>query len=327
MKRLLIHAIAAVALAAMLPNPVARAQATGFPDRSIRLVVPYGTGGISDTTARILSPHLSQILGQSVVVDNRPGGASVLGTDLVAKSPPDGYTILFSTTSMAANNYLIKKLPYDVEKDFSPITLVGTAPNVLVVPTDFSGSTLKDLIAQARAKPGALNYGSAGNGSGGHLVTESLKHAAGIELTHIPFKAGSAVMLELMAGRIQMAFATMPLAHPYVTSGKLKAIAVTSAKRSASLPDVPTVAESGVAGFEINEWIGVFAPPGTSPAVVMRLRDAFAKALQHPDVSARLKTLGLETVGGTPSELTTVLRSEIDRWGRLARVTRLEMAE
>jgi len=318
---------AIVAIVATSLTIAGAASGQAFPNKPIRLIVPYGPGGVSDITARTLGPKLSEILGQSVVIDNRPGGASVPGTDLVAKAAPDGYTILLSTTSMAANNYLIKKLPYDVEKDFAPITLVGTVPTVLVVPMDYPATTLKEIIAQAKAKPGQLNYGSAGNGSGNHLTTESFKHAAGVDIQHIPYKGGGAVMTDLIAGRINMVFAVMPTAHPFITGGKMKAIAVSSAKRSRALPDVPTVAEAGVPGFDVNEWIGIFAPAGTPPAVVNTLRDAFVKALQSPDVGERLKSLGEETVGSTPAELSAYLKQEIARWGRLSAATKLEMAE
>ena len=314
---------ALVAWLALTAMPV---MGQAYPNRPIRLILPYGPGGVSDITARTIGPRLSEILGQPVVIENRPGGASIPATDMVAKAAPDGYTIVLATTAMAANNYLFKTLPYDVQKDFAPVTLVGVVPTVLVVHPDMPAKTVGELIALAKAKPGEINYGSAGNGSGNHLTTEAFKHAAGVDIMHIPYKGGGAVMTDLMAGRVSMVFAVLPTAYPYITSGKLRALAVSSSKRSPALPDVPTVSEAGVPGFDVTEWIGIFAPAGTPPEIITTLRNGFVKALESPDVADRLKKLGEAPVGSTPQELAAHLKSELDRWGRLAKVTKLEVA-
>ena len=301
--------------------------AQDYPSRPIRMIVPYGTGGVTDITSRIVAPRMADILGQSIVIENRAGGASMLGTDAVAKSRPDGYTVLLTSTALAANHILFKKIPYDPVKDLVSVSLLATVPTVLVVHPGVQANSVKDLVDLVKAKPGSINYGSAGNGSGNHLTTEVFKHAAGIDVQHIPYKGGGAVMTDLVGGQVTFVFAVLPTAYPYITSGKLRALGVSSLQRSAALPDVPTVAESGYPGFSVAEWLGIFVPAGTPPAIVERLNNAATRALQHPEVQTRLKALGAEIIGGQPGNMDKYLRSEIANWTRLAQQVKFEVTE
>ena len=303
------------------------AAAQDYPSRPIRMIVPYGTGGVTDITSRIVAPRMADILGQSIVIENRAGGASMLGTDAVAKSRPDGYTVLLTSTALAANHILFKKIPYDPVKDLLSVSLLATVPTVLVVHPGVQANSVKDLVDLVKAKPGSINYGSAGNGSGNHLTTEVFKHAAGIDAQHIPYKGGGAVMTDLVGGQVTFVFAVLPTAYPYITSGKLRALGVSSLQRSAALPDVPTVAESGYPGFNVAEWLGIFVPAGTPPAIVERLNNAATRALQHPEVQTRLKALGAEIIGGHPGNMDKYLRSEIANWSRLAQQVKFEVTE
>ena len=303
------------------------AAAQDYPSRPIRMIVPYGTGGVTDITSRIVAPRMADILGQSIVIENRAGGASMLGTDAVAKSRPDGYTVLLTSTALAANHILFKKIPYDPVKDLVSVSLLATVPTVLVVHPGVPANSVKDLVDLVKAKPGSINYGSAGNGSGNHLTTEVFKHAAGIDVQHIPYKGGGAVMTDLVGGQVTFVFAVLPTAYPYITSGKLRALGVSSLQRSAALPDVPTVAESGYPGFSVAEWLGIFVPAGTPPAIVERLNNAATRALQHPEVQTRLKALGAEIIGGQPGNMDKYLRSEIANWTRLAQQVKFEVTE
>ena len=301
--------------------------AQDFPNRPIRLVVPYGPGGVTDINARTLATRLGEILGQSVVVDNRAGGASILGSDAVAKAKPDGYTLLLTSTALAANHILFKKIPYDPVKDLMPVSFVSTVPTVLVVHNQVPAQNIKELVQLARAKPETMNYGSAGNGSGNHLTTEVFLNTTGLKVQHIPYKGGGAVMADLVAGQVTFVFAVLPTALPFITSGKLRALGVSSAQRNPALPDVPTVAESGYPGFNVAEWVGVFAPAGTPAAIIDKLNSAINQTLKHPDVVARFKSLGADIVGGPPSVLDTYFRSEVNKWTRLAEQVKFEAAD
>ena len=313
--------LAGIALAA------GAAVAQDYPNRPIRLIIPYGTGGITDITARIVAPRIADNLGQQVVVENRPGGAAIPGFDMVAKARPDGYTAVLATTALAANPILFRKLPYDAEKDLAPVSLVATAPTVLVVHPSVPAHSVKELIALAKSKPGVLNYGSAGNGSDNHLTTELFKNATGIDVLHIPYKGGGALMTDLIGGQVAFVFATIPPAHPNIASGRLRALGVSSLKRSAALPDVPTISEAGLPGFNSNAWLGILVPAGTPANVIDRLHAATVKALERPEVSERLISLGLEPVGSTPSQLATHLKSEMARWAKLAREVKFQVVD
>jgi tripartite-type tricarboxylate transporter receptor subunit TctC len=302
------------------------AAAQDFPSRPIRMIVPYGPGGVTDITARIIAPAMSEDLGQQVIIENRPGGAAIPGFDLVAKSKPDGYTIVAATTALAAQPILFRKLPYQADRDFTPVSLVIVVPTILVIHPSIPARNVKELIALAKSRPGALNYGSAGNGSDNHLTAEVFKHAAGIDALHVPYKGGGAVMIDLVAGQIAFVFSPVPTAHSYVSSGRLRALAVSGSKRNAAFPDVPTVAET-IPGFNVNAWLGLFGPGGMPANATDRLYAATAKALQRPEVSKRLSAMGAEVVGGTPARMGAHLKSEMERWVRLAREVKFELAD
>ena len=314
----------ACALALAVCVPVTLAQE--FPNRPVRAVIPYGVGGSADVLARVIAPAISANLGQSVVIDNRGGGAGLPAFTLVARAQPDGYTILVSASNLASNPILFKKLPYDAEKDFSPISLIAIVPAVLVVQPGSPLHSAKDLIALAKAKPGTLNYGSVGNGSGNHLVTEMFANAAGLQLSHVPYKSAGAFMTDLVSGRLDFVFATIPAAYAFISSGRVRALGVSSLKRSRTLPDVPSIAESAIPGFEVNTWLGALAPAGTPPKVVARLNAAILEALRTPGMGDRLKTLGAEQVGSSPAQMGTYLSAEIERWTNLAKTVKFEVS-
>lgn len=318
MRRLIVGA-----LVALLSGVAPRAEA--FPDRPIRLIVPYGPGGITDIAARIVAPRLGEELGQQVFVDNRPGGAAMLGFNMAARAPADGHTLVLATTALAANPVLFRNIPYDARTDFTPIALAGVVPMVLVVPVSSQATTLRDFVALAKARP--LNYGTVGNGSGNHLTTEMFSYAAGIAATHVPYRAGAQVMTDLIAGRVDFVFAVLPTARPFILDNQLRALAVTSRARSGAVPNVPTVAETLLPDFVLNEWLGLFGPAGLPPAIQARLNAATLAALRHPETAERLRGIGVEATGGTPAELARFLDAELNRWAELARHVRFEVAE
>jgi len=297
------------------------AHAQAWPARGpIRFVIPYPPGGASDVTARTLGAKLSEILGQAVVIENRPGANGIIALEQVAKAPPDGYTLLMANLGPNAINPVVySKLPYDAIRDFAPILLTSIVPQILVVNPALPIRTLGELIAYAKANPGKLNFASAGNGASNHLSGELFNAMAGVKMEHVPYKGDTPAMTDVMAGTVAVMFPTAIAATPHVRTGKLRAIAVTSRKRIPSLADVPTVAEGGVPGFEAVSWGGVMATAGTPPDVVARLNAEFNRILKMPDVAAKLESLGAEIVGGTPDEFATYLKAEIAKWGKVAR--------
>ena len=323
MRRLLSHALGAVLLCAS----AVQALPQTFPDRPIRLVVPYGTGGITDITARIVAPRLGEELGQQVFVDNRPGGAGMIGFGMAATAPADGHTLVLATTALAANPILFKTIPYDARKSFSPVSLVGVVPMVLVVPPTSPAKSIAELVELARSKPGETNYGSAGNGSDNHLTAELFNHLAGIKVTHVPYRGGGQVMTDLIAGRLSYVFATLPTALPFIGEGRLKALATTGQSRSAALPDVPTVGEIALPNFSLYAWLGLFAPAGVPAPVLDKLNKSAVATLQHADTAQRLRAIGLETKGGTQADLSQHLDTELKRWADLARDVKFEVSE
>ncbi|WP_426958476.1 tripartite tricarboxylate transporter substrate binding protein [Muricoccus radiodurans] len=308
------------AAAAALP---ARAA---FPERPIRVVVPYGPGGITDIAARIVAPRLGEELGATCFVENRAGGAGMIGFNAAARSAPDGYTIVLATTALAANPVLFRTIPYDARTDFAPISLMGVVPTVLVVPPN-GPATLAEFVARAKAQPGRLNFGSAGNGSGNHLSAELFNAAAGIQAVHVPYRGGGQVMTDLVSGQLSYVLAVLPTAYPFITSGQLRALAVTGTHRSTAVPEVPTVAEALVPGFEMYEWLGLFAPAGTPPELIGALNAAVLRAVRRPEIDARLRDIGVETVAGSPEDLRIHLDRELNRWAELARQVRFEVAD
>jgi len=320
--------LAALATAASLSfTAEGSAQPQPYPAGPIRLTVPYGTGGLTDIVARIVAPGLADSLGQPVIVENRPGANGRIGHEYVANARPDGYTISVATSELAVNPVLFKRVPYDALKDFSPVSLVMLVPTVLVVHPSVQAQSVQELIAFAKANPGKLNYGSAGTGSANHLVTEVFMNAAGIEALHIPYKGGGAVMADLVGGQIQFTFATIPAAISHVSSGRLRALGISTLKRSPAMPDVPTVAESALPGFDASTWLGIFAPKDTPPAVVDALNRAVLKSVQRADIVERLEAQGAEIVGSAPARLRSHLSAEIARWEKLAKEVKFEKAE
>jgi len=295
---------------------VAQAADT-YPSRPIRMIVAYPPGGGTDQVGRVMADQLSQTLGQNVVVDNRGGATGNIGTELAARAVPDGYTLLMGNVAPnAVNVSLFKKLGFDPVRDFAPVSLVAVTPNILVTNPSIPVKTVKELIAYAKAKPGALNFPSAGVGSSSHLAGEMLKSMTGISMVHIPFKGGGPALVAVIAGEVQIMFATMPAAMPHVKSGKVKPVAVTTAKRSQAMPDLPTIAESGVKGYEASTWYGLLAPARTPQAIVTRLHGDTVKILAGP-TRQRLEVQGFEPEGGTPAEFTAYIKSEIIKWAKV----------
>ena len=300
-----------LALALLVMAAGANAQ---YPAKPIRMIVTYPPGGGADTMARIIAPKLSERLGQQVVVENKAGASGQIGADLVAKSPADGYTILLDATAYSVNPSLYPKLPYDPIKDFAPITILVRVPNILVVTPGFAPKSVQELIALAKSKPGQLSYASSGNGSAQHLAAELFKVGAGVDIVHIPYKGGGPALADVMGGQVPMFFGNMSSALPHVKSGRVRALAVTGGKRSANVPDLPTIAESGVPGYEVYEWNGVFAPAGTPAAIVNRLQAEIARIMHLPEVSEKLAALGAEAVANTPQEAAAFVKAEIAKW-------------
>lgn len=321
----LMHTVRLTVAAAILTIAPLIAAAQQYPDRPIHLVVGFPPGGINDIAARLLAPELSTSFGQSVVVDNRPGAGGTIGAEFVAKARPDGYTLLLGSVSnlaMAASLY--KSLPYNPIKDFTAIALVAASPNILVVHPDFPVHSIKDLIALAKQKPGTINYASAGIGTSNHLTVELLKVMAGIDLVHVPYKGDAPAVTAVLANQVPMMFPTLPVALPYIKAGRLRAIAVSSAKRSPLLPEVPTVAESGgLPKFAVSIWVGVVAPPGTPMAIVDKLNAAIRKAVELPSIRDHLQALGADPEGGTPEEFSAYIASETAQWREVAQAARI----
>jgi tripartite-type tricarboxylate transporter receptor subunit TctC len=285
------------------------------------MVVPFPAGGGIDTVARILAPKLSEGLGQPVVVDNRVGASGTVGTEAVAKSAPDGHTLLATFASHAQNASLYSKLGYDTVKDFAPITLIATVPNILVVNPSLPVKTVKDLIALAKKHPGEILYASIGNGTPAHLSAELFNSMAGIKMTHVPYKGAAPSIIALISGETQLTFTTVLVAMPHVKSGRLRALGVASLKRAAVMPDVPTIDEAGVRGYESNAWYGLLAPAKTPPAIVEQLHRETIRVLQLPDVRDNLKGQGADPVGDTPREFAAIITEEIEKWRKVVQAT------
>jgi tripartite-type tricarboxylate transporter receptor subunit TctC len=315
-KRNLIRAGAALALAIAAP---AFAQATNYPDKPIRIVVPYPPGGFNDTLARTVGAKLQAAWGQSVVIDNKPGGATVIGLDAAAKAPPDGYTLVILPFSFAVNPAIFAKLPYDSQKDFAPITLAATTANLLVVPASSPFNSMKDLLAQAKSKPGSLSYASTGIGSSNHLSMEKFKQMAGLDITHVPYKGSAPAVTDLIGGQVQVMFDNVSNVLPHVKSGKLKALAVTTPARSPLTPDLPTVSEAGVSGYEVAVWFGIAAPGGTPRPIVDKLNAEIVKILHMPDVREKFSAQGVDAVGSTVEQFQAHLQTQRTMWAKVVK--------
>ncbi len=294
--------------------------AQGYPSKPIRFVVPYAPGGNTDILARLLGQKLSEAWGQQVIIDNRPGAAGTVGAELVARSPADGYTLIMgSFGNIIVANSLYKNLKYDPFKDFASVALVSLPPGILVENPAVPVQNVRELIAYAKSNPGRLNYGSPGSGAWNHLFFELFNASAGISIVHVPYKGIAPAVVDLLGGQIQLAISAFPTALPHIRSGKLRALAVTSAKRSGLMTDVPTVAESGLAGFEAAGWFGVLAPAGTPPAVVSKLNAEINRILELPEIKASLASDGAEPAGGTPVQMTESARAASAKWSKLIR--------
>jgi tripartite-type tricarboxylate transporter receptor subunit TctC len=295
-----------------------------YPDKPIRMVVPYSAGGGADNTARVLAQKLGELLGQPVVIDNKPGAGGIIGADVVAKAPADGYTMLYDASAFGVNGAL-RKLPFDPMKDFIPISLVATAPQILVVQSGAPYNTITEFIAYAKKTPGMLTYASAGAGTGSHLAAEMFNEQAKIELLHVPYKGGAPALTDVMGGMVASYFGNAASTMQYVTGGKLKALAVTSRKRVAGMPNVPTLAESGMPKYEVLEWNGIFLPKGTPSDIVQRIAKEVQAAVADPKVNDKLKQIGLDPVGNAPQEFAQFVQAESVRWQALVKARNIKI--
>jgi tripartite-type tricarboxylate transporter receptor subunit TctC len=302
------------------------AAAQSYPSKPIRLIVPFAAGGGNDNVARLVGKRLADGLGQPVLVDNRPGAGGVVGAELAAKSAPDGYTLfLGGVGSHAINPNLHEKLPYDPIKDFAPVALLAQAPLVLVVHPSVPANSVAELTAYARAHPGKLNFASNGNGSSSQLAAVMFDSMAGVEMVHVPYKGLSPALADLLSGQVQLMFSSVVAILPHIKAGKLRGLAVTGAKRLASLPELPTIAESGLPGYEASSWYGILAPAGTPREIVMKLNAGLAKALEQPEVRNSLLAEGAEPVGGSPEAFAAHIRAEKERLGKLIRDAKIRL--
>lgn len=295
-----------------------------WPTKPVHIVVPYAAGGAVDTIARLTGQRLAERLGQPVIIDNKPGASANIGMDAVAKAAPDGYTLLMAANALATNGSLFPALPFDPQRDFSPVGQIGHAPLVVVVPASSAARTFKELLVQARAEPGKLTYATAGNGSSGHLAGEALKQAAHIDVLHVPYKGGTPALTDLLGGRISFMPINPVEVISHIRSQKLRALAVASPKRLGLLPDVPTVAESGLADFEVSVWWGLVAPAGTPQSLVSRLNAELQKVLAEPALQARLAELGVVITAGSPAQFSDFIRTETTRWGRVIKAANIK---
>ena len=296
-----------------------------YPTRPVKVIVPSPPGGGTDILARVLAQHFSKGLGQPFVVENKPGAGNMIGIESVARSPGDGYTLLVTASTLALNSVLYKKVPYDPVRDFAPITLAATAPNVLVVNPALPVKSLAEFIALAKAKPGALSYGTPGIGTSPHLSMELLKSMAGIDLQHVPYRGTAAAVTDVIGGQIAATFANALTAKPHVDSGRVRALAVSGPSRVEAFPTVPTVAEAGVSGYEAMQWYGMVAPAGTPPQIITRLHAEAAKALQSNEMKEKLALDGAQPVGSTPAEFAALIRRELDKWTRVVHAAGIEL--
>ena len=315
MSRFVLAAVALITTAA-LALPGGAAQAQTYPSKPIRLVLPYVPGGIIDTAGRHFAQRLSESLGQSVVAENRPGAGGMVGIDVVARSAPDGYAIVLTDPGIVSNPTLQKDPPYDL-KAVQAVSIVGSSPAVIVASQHLPVKTFAELIAYAKANPGKLNFASAGIGTAPHLAGEMIKLRTGIDMTHVPYRGIGAAYPDVMSGKVQLAFSSIAGAVPFTSDNRVRPLATTGAARSAVYPDVPTVAESGLPGFDVDLWIGIYAPAGLPPAVLAKLNGELKKVLQHPELKAALAKIGVEPRGTTPEEAAAFTRSEFEKWKKV----------
>ncbi len=311
--------IAGLCLALMLAGGAA---AQTYPSKLIRIVVPFPPGGATDILARAVGADLTRVWGQPVPIENRGGAGGNLGADVVAKAPPDGYTLVMGTVGThAINMSLYTKMPYDTVNDFAPVSLVASVPNVLVVHPSLPVKSVRELIDLARSKPGEINFASSGNGTSIHLSGELFKTMTGVQMTHIPYKGSAPAMADLLGGQVSLMFDNLPSALPQIKAGKLRALAVTSAKRTPTLPDLPTIAETGLPGYEASSWFGILAPAGTPKDVVGKLSQTIAAGLHGAEMKERLSSQGAEAIGSTPEQFAAHIQAEIAKWARVVKAS------
>ena len=325
-RRIALLGACTLAAAGLLPAAAMAQPDANWPSKPIKWVVPFPPGGAMDVIARTLGEKAGRTLGQPFVIENRPGAGGNIGADAVAKSPADGYTIMITSIGMATNKALYPRLSYDPVKDFAPISLLAIVPNVLVVNTaKTTDKSVADVVAHAKRDPGKLTYASAGNGTSIHLAGEVFASMAGLNLLHVPYKGSGPAVTDMLGGQVDLMFDSITSARPHILSGKLRALGVTSAKRSATLPGVPTIAEAGVPGYEVSPWFAVFAPAGTPAAIVNKINAALIDAMKQPDTVAKFETIGAEPIGTTPQQLATHLDKELARWGALIKERNIRM--
>jgi tripartite-type tricarboxylate transporter receptor subunit TctC len=315
----LAHIAAAVTLAAVGCCPPAAAQ--GYPGKPLRIIVPTSPGGIIDIIARTVGQKLTEVTGQIAVIENRAGASNNIGTEYVARAPADGYTLLAATLPLVVNPALFEKLPFNVERDFAPVSLVVSAPYVLVAHPSLPAKTVKELVALAKARPGVLSYATGGSGTNLHIAAELFALQAGVKLLHIPYKGGGPALASVIAGETAVSFPSLGAVLPQVQAQRLRAIAITSTQRSALLSQVPTIAEAGYADYAFTSWVGVLAPAGTPPAIVSTLNTQIAKAMRNPAVVERLAADGSEVVAGSPEQFAAVIKTELARWGKVVKAS------
>lgn len=303
----------------MLVSGAAFAAAGEYPTRPIRLVVPYSAGGSTDTVARVVGLPLGERLGQTVVIDNRTGAGTLIGTGIVAQAVPDGYTLLMATPPLAVNPTLYGKVPYDLDRDFIAVTNVAASSNLLVVHPSVAAQSVKELIALLKSKPGQFNYGSSGVGGAGHLAMALFTSMAGVEAEHVPYKGGAPAVADLVAGRLHVMMANLTTAQPHIRAGRLRGLGVGTKARTPLFPEMPTISEAGVPGYEANNWNGIVAPGKTPRAIVERLHREVTAVLRDPVIAKRLAGLGLEPIGDTPEEFAQYLKAEAAKWGKLVK--------
>ena len=303
----------------------AGAFAQGYPAKTVRVIVPYAPGGGSDVISRILAQRMAENLGRQFVIDNRAGANGIIGTEMAAQAPADGYTLLYVSSPHAVNPSLYRKLPFDTLKDLAPISEIASSPSILVVHPSLPARTVRELIALGKARPGQIDYASGGSGGSPHLATELFKKMAGINLTHVPYRGAGPALTDVLAGQVQVMFANSAPALPHIQAGRLRALGISSTKRSAIAPEIPTIAESGVPGYEAVTIFGLLAPANTPRAIIDLLNAAAHKAMRTPEVGESMKTLGADVVLTTPEEFGRVIEAEMKRWGELVRALKLQV--
>lgn len=314
-----------IAAAWLAPLAVAQAASTGaaprYPDKPIRVILSVPAGATPDVTARLVTPGLSRELGQQLVVDNRPGAGGLIGAEIVSKATPDGYTLFISSPGALTILPHLRKVPYDTLRDFAPVGLISSGPFVLITHPSVPAGTVKELIALARAQPGKLNYASAGNGVANHLAMELFKQMAGVDITHVPYKGAPQAVTDVLAGHMNMMFNSIAPIVAHIRAGRVRVLGIASAKRSPQLPDVPTISEAGVPGYEADNWFGMFAPAKTPKHIVTRLNEALVKVMRSPEIRAQFAALGAEPVGSSPADFAAFVRRDMEKYARVVKIS------